>query len=545
MSDRLSRGEEALRRWLLPVSAFVVAFAVTAGTSGGVPGRVVASGSAAEADPATRMPPATALRGVEPLPDLRRQHRRPRMRAAAVRVADPPATASSRRPPRRLPRPPRRRRPYPRRLTHRRRPYPRRLTHRRWPHPRPRRRPRRAPHRRSPFPRRSRRRRPSTPRGASTHPDERRQPPATRRALSRGLRPATAAASAGRRGGRARPRAAGRRPGRHMGWAARGAGGVATAGPGPAGERWPRAARCSLHLAARDAECGGDSRPDAGEQRRAFATRRCAGPGGGHDRARRSFIARPSHATAPRPGRAAAATRNASRRPWRLAVHRAYHACGARAGGDRATDDRGRARFGLRYACQRTAGGVALRRSGHLGDRPRGHDARARAFGRTGAQAGAMAPGARRHSGEDARESEPRGVPWDAGTAGATPGGRAFRRGRRACAAGRDGRCPARPRASERRKLLRGPGHGGGRRIPRRVLRCSAGRRFGGVAARGRRRVRRSPHRAGASPTAPARRLHARVHAVVAVAVARHRQPRRRPRARPWAAGEGPARGST
>ena len=52
MSDRLSRWNEPLRRWLPPVVAFVVAFAVTAGTSGGDPGRVIARGSAA--DPATR-----------------------------------------------------------------------------------------------------------------------------------------------------------------------------------------------------------------------------------------------------------------------------------------------------------------------------------------------------------------------------------------------------------------------------------------------------------------------------------------------------------
>ena len=45
-----------------------------------------------------------------------------------------------------------------------------------------------------------------------------------------------------------------------------------------------------------------------------------------------------------------------------------------------------------------------------VGGGPRSHDARARAFGRTRAQAGATAPGTRGHSGEDAREPEPRGV---------------------------------------------------------------------------------------------------------------------------------------
>ena len=96
MSGRLSGQDESLRRWLPPVIAFVAVFAVTAGTSGGDPGREIASGAAA--DRATRTPPATELRSVEPLPDLRRRHRRPRMRAAAVRVAAPPATAPSRPP---------------------------------------------------------------------------------------------------------------------------------------------------------------------------------------------------------------------------------------------------------------------------------------------------------------------------------------------------------------------------------------------------------------------------------------------------------------
>ena len=180
-----------------------------------------------------------------------------------------------------------------------------------------------------------------------------------------------------------------------------------------------------------------------------------------------------------------------------------------------------------------------------VGGRQRGHDARARAFGRTGARAGATAPGARRHSDEDAREPEPRGVPRGAGTAGATPGGRASRRGGSAGAAGRDGRCLARPRAPEGRERLRGPGHSGGRRITRRVLGCSAGHRRGRVAPRGRRRVREPPHRAEARPIAPARRLHAPFRPVVAVALARRRQPGRRPRARPRAASVGPAQGST
>lgn len=94
MSDWLSWRDEAVRRLLPPVVTFMAAFAVSAGASGGSSGRVIASGAVAE--PVIRTP--AALRGVEPLPDLRRRHRRPRAephppeRTEAVRVASPQQT---------------------------------------------------------------------------------------------------------------------------------------------------------------------------------------------------------------------------------------------------------------------------------------------------------------------------------------------------------------------------------------------------------------------------------------------------------------------
>jgi hypothetical protein len=87
MSDWLSRRDGAVRRLLPPVVAFMAAFAVSAGVSGGSSGRETASGAAA--DPVIRTP--TALRSVEPLPHLRRPPAdlHPRKRTEAARTASP------------------------------------------------------------------------------------------------------------------------------------------------------------------------------------------------------------------------------------------------------------------------------------------------------------------------------------------------------------------------------------------------------------------------------------------------------------------------
>ena len=96
MSDWLSRRDGALRRLLPPVVAFMVAFVVSAGASGGSSARVTASGAAA--DPVIRAP--TALRSVEPLPDLRRPRAelRLRERTGAVRMASPQPSEPASRP---------------------------------------------------------------------------------------------------------------------------------------------------------------------------------------------------------------------------------------------------------------------------------------------------------------------------------------------------------------------------------------------------------------------------------------------------------------